>query len=65
MSFSGKSLVLFNKIFTLLWFFFNIFSGDAEEVARLLGEDVTFDHSVLWLLGMDRGKFAKLRNAGK
>ena len=40
-------------------------AGDAERVATALGSDLVFERPVVWLLGMERSKFAKERESGE
>ena len=40
-------------------------AGDAEQVAMALGSDLVFERPVVWLLGMERGKFVKERDSGE
>lgn len=40
-------------------------AGDAEQVATALGSDLVFERPVVWLLGMERGKFVKERDSGE
>ncbi|XP_076469710.1 uncharacterized protein LOC143300038 [Babylonia areolata] len=40
-------------------------AGDAEQIARVLGAALTFDPPVAWLLGMERSRFIKEREAAE
>ncbi|KAK7499478.1 hypothetical protein BaRGS_00009130 [Batillaria attramentaria] len=54
-----KQLQALRKQVTALWD-----AGDSEGVATVLGSEPHLEHALAWLIGVDRGKVFKERNAG-
>ncbi|XP_070192500.1 trichohyalin-like isoform X3 [Littorina saxatilis] len=55
-----KQLQALRKYVVPLWE-----KGDAEQVAKMLGPDLTLERPLAWMLGMERGKFTKERDAAE
>ncbi|KAL8585441.1 hypothetical protein ACOMHN_024602 [Nucella lapillus] len=55
-----KQLQTLRRELTPLWS-----TGDAEEISRVLGPDLSLDHALVWLVGMERNKFGKERDSAE